>query len=72
MADGSQDAWIRQQAQSIRDSGIRMFLTFMHEPELAQGQGGKPQLGPGPEYVAAFDRVHRIFQQEHVTTSSGS
>jgi hypothetical protein len=67
VANGSQDAWIRKQARAIRDSGIRMFFTFMHEPELAQGQGSKPQLGPASEYVAAFDRVHRIFQQEHVT-----
>src|SRR5262249_35586869 len=67
VADGSQDAWIHQQAQSIRDSGIRMFFTFMHEPEFGQGQGAKPQAGPAHEYVAAFDRVHRIFEQEHVT-----
>jgi hypothetical protein len=66
VANGSQDAWIHQQAQSIRDSGIRMFFTFMHEPEFGQGQGAKPQAGPPAQYVQAFDRVHRIFAQEHV------
>jgi hypothetical protein len=67
VADGSQDAWIHQQARSIRESGIHMFFTFMHEPEFGQGQGAKPQAGPPKQYVAAFDRVHRIFQEEHVT-----
>jgi hypothetical protein len=67
VADGSQDAAIRAQAESIKRSGIHMLFTFMHEPEFSQGQGAKPQAGPASEYVAAFERVHRIFQQMGVT-----
>jgi hypothetical protein len=67
VANGSQDVWIHQQAQSIRNSGIHMFFTFMHEPEFGQGQGAKPQAGPPAQYVAAFEHVHSIFEQEHVT-----
>lgn len=67
VADGSQDAWIREQAGSIKRSGIHILFTFMHEPEFSQGQGAKPQAGPASEYVAAFEHVHRIFQQLGVT-----
>ena len=67
VADGSQDAWIRTQAESIKRSGIHMLFTFMHEPESSQGQGAKPQAGPSSQYVAAFEHVHRIFQQVGVT-----
>lgn len=66
VADGSQDAWIRTQAESIKRSGIRMLFTFMHEPEFSQGQGAKPQAGPPSAFVAAFEHVHRIFQQMNV------
>ncbi|HXY72938.1 MAG TPA: hypothetical protein VEM41_10365 [Actinomycetota bacterium] len=67
VADGSQDSWIRTEAEAIKRSGVHMLFTFMHEPEFSQGQGAKPQAGPPSEYVAAFERVHRIFQQVGVT-----
>jgi hypothetical protein len=66
VADGSQDPTIRKQARAIRDSGAPMFFTFAHEPETAQGHDGE-MLGSASEYVAAYERVHRIFQQLKVT-----
>jgi hypothetical protein len=66
VADGSQDALIRTQARSIRNSGVRMFFTFAQEPEVAQGRGGTAR-DSASGYVAAFERVHRIFRQLKAT-----
>jgi hypothetical protein len=64
VADGSQDPVIRKQARSVRNSGVRMFFTFAHQPEVAREQGATQRLGSASEYVRAYERVHRIFEQE--------
>jgi hypothetical protein len=66
VASGRYDAYITQQAQSIKASGIHMFFTFQHEPEDGQG-AGDPQAGPPADYIAAFEHVHDIFDQVGVT-----
>jgi hypothetical protein len=66
VASGAYDNYIRQQADSIKASGIHMFFTFQHEPEDGQG-AGDPQAGSAASYIAAFERVHDIFDQEGVT-----
>jgi len=66
VASGAYDAYITQQAQSIKASGIHMFFTFQHEPEDGQG-AGDPQAGPPADYIAAFEHVHDIFDQVGVT-----
>jgi hypothetical protein len=62
VASGAYDGYIRQQAESIKASGIHMFFTFQHEPEDGQGHGDPP-AGPPADYIAAFEHVHDIFDQ---------
>jgi hypothetical protein len=65
IASGARDTEIRAQARRIRDSGIPMFFTFQHEPEDGQGSTD-PQAGPPQDYIAAFIRIHDIFEEEEV------
>jgi hypothetical protein len=52
IASGSQDGRITQQARSLRAAGWDTFITFHKEPE----REGQPA-----DFRAAFDRIHRIF-----------
>lgn len=62
--DGSDDAWIRQQAEGIKAFGHRIYLRLM--PEMNgiwyPGFSGKPA-----GYVAAWRRIHGLFGQVGVT-----
>ena len=61
IADGTRDAWITQQAQSIRAWGKKMYLTFNHEPE-----NDSPRCGTPAEYRAAFGRIISMFETNRV------
>jgi chitodextrinase len=65
IASGARDAEIHAQAVRIRDSEIPMFFTFQHEPEDGQG-ATDPQAGPPQDYIAAYIRIHDIFEEEEV------
>ena len=52
IASGSQDRRITQQARSLRSAGWDTFITFHKEPE---------REGTPADFRAAYDRIHRIF-----------
>jgi glycosyl hydrolase family 26 len=62
--NGSDDGWIRQQAQAIKDFGHRIYLRLMPEMNGTwyHGFSGNPTA-----YVSAWQRIHRLFAQEAVT-----
>ena len=62
--NGSDDGWIRQQAEAIKDFGHRIYLRLMPEMNGTwyHGFSGNPAA-----YVAAWQRIHRLFAQEAVT-----
>src|ERR1700677_2202674 len=62
--NGSDDGWIRQQAQAFKDFGHRIYLRLMPEMNGTwyHGFSGNPAA-----YVAAWQRIHRLFAQEAVT-----
>jgi len=62
IADGTRDAWIIQQAQSIRAWGKKIFLTFNHEPE-----NDSPRCGTAAQYRAAFGRIINLFDAHGAT-----
>jgi hypothetical protein len=61
IADGSQDAWIRDRADAFRAFGRPIYLAFHHEPENDLSAFGTPA-----EYAAAFRRVVRVFRSRNV------
>jgi hypothetical protein len=58
IASGHQDGWIEHQARALRGAGWNTFLTFHKEPE---------REGTPAAFRAAYDRVHRIFDNVGVT-----
>ncbi len=62
IANGSQDAWIRERAQAFRTYASPVYLTFHHEPENDLGT-----FGSITDYVAAFRHVVTVFRQQGVT-----
>lgn len=52
IANGDHDAWITRQARSVKNAGFSGYFAFHKEPE----DEGQPE-----DWKAAFDRVHRIF-----------
>jgi hypothetical protein len=64
IANGKQDATIRNQARQLKALGVPIILTFHHEPENDQ-QNGTPA-----DYVAAWRHWVSIFRAEHVNNVS--
>jgi Glycosyl hydrolase family 26 len=60
--DGGDDAWIREQATAIRKFGHRIYLRLMPEMNANWYHFGDPAA-----YIAAFQRIHRLFAQVGVT-----
>jgi hypothetical protein len=62
--NGSDDGWIRQQAEAIKEFGHRIYLRPM--PEMNgnwyHGFDGNPTA-----YIAAWQRIHRLFAEEGAT-----
>lgn len=58
--DGQDDAWIRQQAEAIKRFGKPIFLRLMPEMngDWYGGFSGRPAA-----FIAAWRRIHRIFDQ---------
>jgi hypothetical protein len=54
IADGDHDDWIRAQARSLKAAGWRGYFAFHKEPE---------NEGDAPEWRAAFNHVHNIFNK---------
>ena len=61
IATGRHDAWIRAQAQSIRQWGRKMYFTFNHEPE-----NDITHCGSSGAYRAALTRIIGIFNNQGV------
>ncbi len=61
IADGSQDAWLRQRADAFRDFGAPIYLTFHHEPEDDLGGYGSPG-----DFASAFRRIVTTFRDRGV------
>jgi hypothetical protein len=64
ITDGSDDAWIRQQAEAIKAFGHHIYLRLMPEMNGTwyPGFSGKPAA-----YVDAWRRIHGLFGQVGVT-----
>jgi Glycosyl hydrolase family 26 len=62
IANGSQDAWIRERADDFRAFAQPVYLTFHHEPENDIGTFGTPA-----EFAAAFRHIVSIFRERSVT-----
>ena len=62
IANGSQDAWIRERARAFRAFASPIYLTFHHEPEDDLSRFGTPT-----QYAAAFRRIVTVFRSENVT-----
>jgi hypothetical protein len=58
IAEGRHDGWITNQARSLRSLGGRGYMCFHKEPE--------DEGSPG-DWKAAYQRVHRIFQNTGVS-----
>jgi hypothetical protein len=66
IASGALDDWIRKQALGVKALRRPIFLRFGWEME-------RPQLGwvhSAPDFIAAWQRLHDIFQQEGVTNAA--
>jgi hypothetical protein len=61
IADGSHDAEVRAQADSLRDSAVPMILVFHHEADIAPG------FGTATDFVAAFRHYVSVFRAENAT-----
>lgn len=64
ITDGSDDAWIRTQAAAIKAFGHRIFLRLM--PEM-NGNWYPTYSGHPAQFIAAWQRIHRLFAQAGVT-----
>jgi hypothetical protein len=62
IANGSQDAWIRERADAFRAFGSPIYLTFHHEPEDDLSRFGTPA-----DYAAAFRRIVTVFRGRGVS-----
>jgi len=63
---GSQDAWIRSEADAVRAFGAPLFIRWFGEMEAP---GNSPNAGTPAQFVAAWQRIYSIFQQEHATNA---
>jgi hypothetical protein len=61
IASGKHDAWVRAQAQSIRQWGRKMYFTFNHEPE-----NDASHCGSSAAYKAAFAHIVGVFANQGV------
>lgn len=64
IANGQHDAWIRRQADGLRELGAPILLNFHHEPENDVGPRGS---GSAADYRAAWRRIVTIFRQQGAT-----
>jgi len=62
--NGSQDAYIRQQAIRIRNLGGTVFLRYFHEPE---GDYRGTMVQSASAYITAWKRAQSIFRNAGVT-----
>lgn len=62
--NGSQDAYIRQQAARIRDLGGTVFLRYFHEPE---GNYRASMVQSAAAYINAWKRAQRLFREVGAT-----
>jgi hypothetical protein len=58
IADGQHDRWIHTQARNLRATGWRGYFAFHKEPE---------NEGNAADWKAAYNRVHKIFNNVGVT-----
>ncbi len=62
--NGSQDAYIRQQATRIRNLGGTVFLRYFHEPE---GDYRAAMVQSAAAYITAWKRAQRLFREAGAT-----
>ena len=62
IANGSQDAWIRERADAFKAFGSPIYLTFHHEPE-----DDLSRFGTAADFAAAFRRIVTVFRSRSVT-----
>jgi len=56
---------IERWADRIRSYGVPIYFTFNHEPE----SGASSDMGEAPQFIAAWRKIHGIFQQRGVTNA---
>jgi hypothetical protein len=66
IAGGSQDAYLRQVAASLKAFGSRIFFSFNQEPEQ-ELEKGTQVAGTAADYVAAYRHIHDVFASAGVT-----
>lgn len=64
LRNGSQDAWVKQQAAALRDLKAPVFLRFYHEMD---GDRRTRIVHSPADFIAAWRRVHRLFQEVGAT-----
>jgi glycosyl hydrolase family 26 len=64
--NGSQDAWIRSEADAVRAFGAPLFIRWFGEMEAP---GNAPNAGTPAQFIAAWQRIYSIFQQENATNA---
>jgi beta-mannanase len=62
--NGSQDAYIRQQATRIKNLGAPVFLRYFHEPE---GDYRNTMVQSASAYITAWKRAQRLFREAGAT-----
>ena len=58
IARGDHDRFLHHKGRALRAFGHKVFFCFHHEPE------NDPKNGSAAQFVAAWNRVHRIFEDE--------
>lgn len=61
IASGVHDDWIRSQARGVRDLDRRVLLRWLWEMD---GNRRRAWVHSGPDYVAAWNHIRRIFDEE--------
>jgi hypothetical protein len=62
IASGAEDSAIKQEALRLKALKKPVMLAFSHEPEMYYGT--KDEHGSPAQFVAAYRRVHKLFQKE--------
>ncbi|MEO8423491.1 MAG: glycosyl hydrolase [Actinomycetota bacterium] len=62
IANGSQDAWIRERADAFKAFASPIYLTFHHEPE-----DDLSRFGTAADFAAAFRHIVTVFRSRNVT-----
>ncbi|MGA8247952.1 MAG: hypothetical protein WB797_13705 [Nocardioides sp.] len=65
IAAGSYDQQLIAQARGVAGLGVRVFLTFDHEPD----QPSRSALGTPTDFVAAWRHVHQVFESNGATNA---